>query len=36
MNPDKSHDYYIVFYINVKSIIVIDLKLKIVVECLTI
>ena len=36
MDPGKSHDYFIVFYISVKSMIVLDPKVKVVVECLTI
>ena len=35
MGLGKSHDYFIVFYINVKSMIVLDPKVKVVVECLT-
>ena len=35
MDPDKSLDYLIVFYINVKLMIVLDPEFEIVVEYLT-
>ena len=35
LDPGKSHDYFVVFYINVKSMIVLDPEVKVVVECLT-
>ena len=35
LNPSKSHDYFVVFYISVKSMIVLDPEVKVVVECLT-
>ena len=35
INLGKSHDYFVVFYINVKSMIVLDSEVKVVVECLT-
>ena len=31
----KSHDYFVLFYISVKSMIVLDPEVKVVVECLT-
>ena len=31
----KSHDNFIVYYINVKSFIVLDSEIKVIVECLT-
>ena len=35
MDLGKSHDYFIVFYISVKFMIVLDLEVKLDVECLT-
>ena len=35
MDLGKSHDYFIEFYINVKFMIVLDLEVKLDVECLT-
>ena len=35
MDPSKSHDYLIMFYISVKSMIVFDPEVKVVIEWLT-
>lgn len=35
MDLGKSHDYFILFYVSVKFTIVLDLEVKLYVECLT-